>query len=463
MSGADDRLAALMDLLADLPPAAVLTGTSIGDGRSADMSTTPGVRPLVVFRPGSVDELSRILAVCHALHQPVVTQGGLTGLAGGASPAEGEVALSLERFRAIEPLDADTGSVLCGAGVALATLQATAANEGYRFPIDLGSRGTATVGGMVATNAGGIRAMRHGMMRDQILGLEVVLADGTVLSRLGTLAKDNSGFDLKHLFCGTEGTLGIVTRARLALQPQPRLNAVALIALPDLAAAQTLLQRLRRDLGAQLSAFEFIERRVYAAVAALGQVRTPLASGSDMGLIEIEGIDGHDVDAFQAALADAVEAGLATDALIGTSAREQDDLWALRDGCSQMIFTLSDTWGFDIGVDAARLRPFLSQTEAQILTADPDARLWLFGHLGDGNIHFIVTTRHPSTVADIVYAAIRRFGGALSAEHGLGREKAAMLSLVRSDAEIATMRRLKAALDPHAILNPGRVLPAEAP
>ncbi len=462
MIGTRDHIDALLARLSDLPAAAVLTGAEIGDRYTADMSTTKGVRPRVVFRPGSVEEVSRILAFCHALRQPVVTQGGLTGLAGGASPVDGEVALSLERFRGIATVDPDTASILCEAGVPLATLQAAAADQGFQFPVDLGSRGTATVGGMVATNAGGIRAMRHGMMRDQVLGLEAVLADGTVISRLGTLAKDNSGFDLKQMFCGTEGTLGIVTRARLALQPQPGVTALALVAMPGLGAAQDLLRRLRHRIGQRLSAFEFIERRVYAAVAELGNARTPLPSGSDVGLIEIEGVDAQDVEAFETALSDAVEAGLVTDALIGKSAREQDDLWALRDGCSQMIFTLSDTWGFDIGVDATRLGPFLSETEAQIIAIDPKARLWLFGHLGDGNIHFIVTTLRPDAVSDVVYAAIGRYEGALSAEHGLGREKAAMLPLVRSAAEIATMRRVKAALDPHGILNPGRVLPPVA-
>jgi FAD/FMN-containing dehydrogenase len=306
--------------------------------------------------------------------------------------------------------------------------------------------------------------MRHGMMRAQVIGLEAVLADGTVLSRLGGLIKDNSGFDLKHLFCGTEGTLGVVTRARLALQPAPKLTALALVALPGLRQGQDLLVRMRQGLGSRLSAFEFIERRVYAGVEALGRVRVPLKSGSwDCCLIEVEGANGHDIEDFEQLLVEAQEAGLASHSLLAQSAREQADFWALRDGCSQMILALSDTHGFDIGIGPTKLIEVLAETEATILRRDPDARVWLFGHLGDGNIHFIVTSRQPEAVSDVVHSAIAANDGALSAEHGLGREKAAMLPLIRSVGEIATMRTLKAALDPRSILNPGRVLPPVAP
>lgn len=460
MSVATDRSSPLLDRLAGLPEAALRTGADVGAGHAADMSTTKGSQPHILVRPGTTEEVAIALAACNDLRQPIVVQGGLTGLAGGASPFAGEVALSLERMRGIGPVDPSTASILVEAGVPLAALQEAAGAEGFRFPVDLGARGSATIGGMIATNAGGIRAMRHGMMRAHVLGLEVVLADGSVLSRLGALVKDNSGFDLKQLFCGTEGTLGVVTRARLSLQPVPPVTALALVRMPSLSAAQDMLGRLRKRLGDRLSAFEYIEHRVYAAVDTLGRVRMPLATGDgDYGLIEIEGIGAHDVDAFEALLGEGLEAGLLTDVVLARSGREQAEFWALRDGCSEMIFTLSDTYGFDIAIEPGRLRAFLTGTEAEIARCDPEARLWLFGHLGDGNIHFIVTTLHLEAVSEIVYAALARTGGALSAEHGLGREKAAMLPLVRSAAEIATMRRLKAALDPNSILNRGRVLP----
>lgn len=451
---------ALLNRLADLPAAAVLSGAAVGLRHAADLSNTKGVVPALVLRPATTAELSRILAACTAERQPVVVQGGLTGLAGGASPRAGEVAISLERMTYLGRADPLSASVEVGAGVPLARVQAAAGEAGLSFPVDIGSRGTATIGGMVATNAGGIRVLRHGMMRQHLLGLEAVLADGTVLTRLGTLAKDNSGYDLKQLFCGTEGTLGIVTRAVLALKPEPAQTAVALVAFPTLAAAQALLVQLRRRLGSRLSAFEFIERRVYAGVQALGRHPMPLPAGlGDYGLIEIEGLGDADLALFEVALAEAMAAGLAAEVVLARSAREQAGLWAIRDGCSEMIFTLADFYGFDLGIPAAGLARFLVEAEAELIAEDPAAKLWLFGHLGDGNLHFIVTTARPEPVSARIYAAVARHSGALSAEHGIGVEKPQALPLVRSPEEIAAMRRLKAAFDPLGILNPGRVLP----
>jgi FAD/FMN-containing dehydrogenase len=461
MTAALDTADPLLSALSSLPAVALLTGDAVGEGYGADMSVVRGVRPGIVLRPGSTADLSRMLAACHALGRPVVVQGGRSGLAGGASPCTGEVALSLERMRRLGVVDALGATVIAEAGVPLQTLQEVGALHGLRFPIDLGARGSATVGGMIATNAGGIRVVGHGMMRQHVLGLEVVLADGTLLSRLGTLAKDNSGPDLKQLFIGSEGTLGVVARAVLALTPRPAFTALAFGAVPGIAATLEVLRRVRARLGRLLSAFEFIDRRIHAEAVAFGAA-SPLPPGAGgYSMIEIEGATEADRELFEAVLAEALADGLLTDVVLAGSGRDEAAFWRFRDDLSACVFAMTDTHGFDIGVPPGLLAGFLAGAEAAILAVDPLARFWIFGHLGDGNLHYIVTTSQPQAVADIVYRLAARAGGALSAEHGIGREKTGWLAEVRSAAEIAQMRRLKAAFDPQGILNPGRVLPPE--
>ncbi|SLN68302.1 FAD-binding oxidoreductase [Roseisalinus antarcticus] len=264
----------LLDALSGLPPGALRLGADVGAGHARDMSMTPGV----LLRPGSTAEVALMLAACNDLRRPVVVQGGRTGLAGGASPREGEVALSLERMRDLTEADPLTSTIIAEAGVTLQRVQEAASAGGLRLAIDIGSRGSATIGGVIACNAGGIRVISHGMMRQHVLGLEAVLADGTILSRLGTLVKDNTGTDLKHLFIGTEGTLGVVTRAVLALSPEPADLAMAYCALGRLVDARGVLQSLQARFGRRLSAFEFIEARVHAAACAFGAV-SPVPEG----------------------------------------------------------------------------------------------------------------------------------------------------------------------------------------
>lgn len=460
MTACPERLDALVARLGRvLDRSAILAGAAVGAGYCGDATDERGPSPALVFRPKGTEDVAAILSACNDAGQPVVIQGGRTGLAGGARPQVGEVSLSLERMTFLGAIDTAAGTVIADAGVTLQSVQEKAADHDLMFGIDIGARGTATIGGNIATNAGGIRVLRYGMYRAQVMGLEAVLADGTVLSNLKGLPKDNSGYDLGQVFIGTEGTLGVVTRACLKLHPKPRAQANAFCALPSLQAAIGLLERLRRVLGPLLSAFEVIFPHVYAGVIAHSSATPPVPCGAGMyALIEIQGQSETDDEArFKEALMEAYEAGIVSDVTVSTSARDYAAIWALREGASEFIFSMDHMTGFDIGLPIPAMQSFIDTASTEIRAADPDAQFYIFGHLGDGNLHYLVRTREHQRVADAAFAAVARYGGAVSAEHGIGLDKKRWLPLVRSPAELSAMRRLKSAFDPHNILNPGRV------
>lgn len=457
------------DLLARLPPAlrgvAVLMGSDIGPQWRRDGVQVDGARPELVLRPASTAEVAAILSAAQSLGQPLVIQGGRTGLSGGARPRPGEVCLSLDRMTALGPVDPLAATIDADAGVPIARVQQAARDAGLQLAVDWGARGTATVGGAIATNAGGIRVLRHGMFADQTVGLEAVLADGTIVSSLRGLPKDNAGYDLRRLFIGTEGTLGVVTRARLRLKPAPRTEVAALLALPSLGAALALLPFLRLRIDDLLAAFEILFPDVYAGAVATSGLGAPLAMGADLyALIDIQGANpGSDTDRFHAALSGAIQAGLVGDAVITASGREFAQLWALRERVSDFIFALPDIIGHDIGLPLAQMDAFVTKAAQAVARIDPSARRYVFGHLGDGNLHYIVQTRQPGAVTDVVYATVAAMDGTIAAEHGVGQDKVPWLALCRSPAERAVMACLKSALDPSGILNPGRVLPRPDP
>jgi len=456
-----DRLASRLE--GRLDAAALLRGDAVSAGYAQDAGGS-GIRPSLVLRPKNTEEVSLILAAANEIGQPLVIQGGRTGLSGGARPRAGEVSLSLERLTAIGEIDRAAQTVIAGAGTPLQAVQQAASDVDLSFGVDIGARGTATIGGNIATNAGGIRVLRYGMTRAQVTGLEVVLADGTVLSSLKGLTKDNAGYDLNPLFIGSEGTLGVVTRACLKLHPKPRIERVAFLALPSLAAAQALLARLRSELAGLLSSFEVIFPAVYAGTVAHCRIAPPVAVGAGLyALVEIHGqAPDQDNARFETALAAALDEGLASDVVLSSSQREFAALWALRDGVSDYIFSLDNLCGFDIAVPLARMQDFIAGAASAVRFADPEASVFVFGHLGDGNLHYIVRSRQAHAMAEAVYGQIAAIGGSISAEHGIGTEKIKWLGFSRSEAEITTMRRLKATFDPKHILNPGRVF-AEAP
>ena len=418
--------------------------------------------PAAVVRPGSTEDVAGVLALASAADISVTPWGGKTGLVDGAR-AEGGLALSLERMRQVESIDKASCTMTVQAGCVVEEACRAADAEGLFLPLDLGSRGSATIGGVVSTNAGGNRVLRFGMMREMVLGLEVVLADGTVIDGLNHLIKNNTGYDLKQLFIGSEGTLGVVTRAVLRLRPKPASQNTALLGVDRFAALGPLLRRLEGELAGQLSAFEVMWPRFYELVT------TPPATGRPIlppgqafyVLVETMGSDPEgDAERFEQVLAGAIEAGLAVDAAVAKSGAERDRMWALRDDVRQ---TARDgpIVAFDVSLPIEAMESYVEDAHAALRARWPAATLTVFGHLGDGNLHVIAGVgdshaRHE--VEEVVYGLLRARGGSVSAEHGIGLQKREFLSYSRSPEEIALMRRLKSALDPRNVLNPGKVI-----
>jgi len=419
--------------------------------------------PLALLRPRSTAEVAAILKFCHAERLAVVPWGGQSGLVDGTY-AEGAIALSLERMNRIEEIDETGSTMTVEAGCVLQTVCDAADAKGLFFPLDLGARGSATIGGNIATNAGGNRVIRYGMMRELVLGLEAVLADGTIVSSLNHLIKNNAGYDLKQIFIGSEGTLGIVTRAVLRLRPKPATQNMALLAVDRFEHLPRILRSLERGLGGALSAFEVMWEDFYKLVTTPpASGRAPLAYGHGYYvLVEALGGDADgDTARFERILSSELERGDIADAAIAKSKAECDRLWALRDDVLQVarnapIFT------FDVSLKIADMDAYVNAVHAALRARWPAATMMVFGHLGDGNLHVIPGVGEGSrptrkAVEEIVYSALK--GGSVSAEHGIGLEKRDYLSWCRAPEEIVLMRSLKQALDPRGILNPGKVFP----
>jgi FAD/FMN-containing dehydrogenase len=450
-------------LAAELSPGAVVSGADIGARHHSDWTRQAACPPLAVLRPRTTEEVSLVLRRCHAASQPVVVQGGLTGLAGGATPRPGEVALSLERLVGVEDVDTAGGTMRVLAGTPLAVVQDTAERHGLQFPLDLGARGSCSIGGNISTNAGGNRVIRYGMTRALVLGLEAVLADGTVVSSLNAMLKNNAGYDLKQLFVGTEGTLGVVTRAVLRLYPLPGERLTAFVATDSFEALVKLLATARATLGGQLSSFEAMWADYYEyALEQLGVTNRPFAERHPhYALIEVEALDpAHDTERLGELLGQLLADGLAADAVLARSLDEAARLWRVRDAAGELIPRLPNPVAYDISLPIAAMPEYvrrITNEGAGLLHGRP---AFVFGHLGDGNLHVISSLDSYADLAaydGIVYGALAGIGS-VSAEHGIGVLKKKWLGLSRQPDEIALMRMLKAALDPRGILNPGRVI-----
>jgi FAD/FMN-containing dehydrogenase len=410
-----------------------------------------------VGRPRSTDEVAAVIALAREHAVALVPQGGNTGLVAGGVPLGGEVVVSLARLSDLGPVDQLAGQVTVGAGVTLAALAAHAAAAGLAFGVDIGARDSATVGGMVATNAGGLHVVRHGAMRAQLLGVEAVLGTGDRVSRLGGLVKDNTGYDLAHLLCGSEGTLGIVTAARLRLVAPPAEIVTALVGLSTSGDAVALAATLRRTLP-DVQALEMMTGPSLRIVADFLAAPPPVAPDAGAYLLVEVGAATDPTDALAAAVADAPGA---LDAAVATERADRARLWRWREAHSEAGAPLGVVHKLDVTLPAAELAGFCDEVTARVHEARRGATTLLFGHVGDGNVHVNVVgpPADDEGVDDVVLGLVVDRGGSISAEHGIGTLKRRWLARDRSSAEVAAMRAVKAALDPDGILNPGALLP----
>lgn len=443
----------------------VLLGDDISARRIHVWRQDP-VRAMTIVRPACTAEVAEILRRCNAAGQTVVVHGGLTGLVQGCNGTEADVVLSLERMARVEEIDPIGRTMTVEAGVPLQVLQEQAERHGLIFPVDLGARGSCQIGGNVSTNAGGNRVIRFGMTRENVLGLEAVLADGTVISSMNKMIKNNAGYDLKQLFIGSEGTLGIVTRVVIRLREMALGQQTAFAAFDDFTQVTGFLRYIDRAMGGGLCSFEVMWRDYYELVTTppSANARPVPLEHSHFVLCEALGT-GHpdDAERFEATMGGALEDGLVVDAAVAKSEAERRAMWAIRDSVGD-FFRYGPAFLYDVSLAIRDMDAYVADVKARLRMRYPAHHCFTLGHIGDGNIHFAIAvgSADPAdhkAVNDCVYAPLQAIGGSISAEHGIGTEKLDYLPLSRNADEIALMRLLKRTLDPNGILNPGKILP----
>ncbi len=466
-----------MSLLADLQNILdsehVLTGEDaapyLKDWRGRYMG-----KALAVVRPSSVDDVVAIVKLCQQYDTPMVTQGGNTGLCGGATPSnKGDaVVILMTRLNKILNIDTENDTMTVEAGCLLQTVQEAAEQAGRLFPLSLASEGSCTIGGNLATNAGGTQVLRYGNARDLTLGLQVVTAEGDVWNGLRGLRKDNTGYDLRNLFIGSEGTLGIITAATLKLYPLPVAQVTALLAFEDIAAGITILNRAKYGFGASLTGFELISSYCMENVRrGMPEIKMPFEPGKApwYALIEISDAESaeHARQLFEKVIEQSFEAGELADAVIAESQQQSQSLWHIRESIPLVSARLGQEIKHDISVPISKMAEFVAVTNAQLQTLLPGVKHAVFGHLGDGNLHYNVGAPdgqeagfldNQKAVYKVVFDSVSAFGGSISAEHGIGQLKKDLLLDYKDEVELALMRKIKRALDPHALLNPGKVI-----
>ncbi len=466
--------AALLDqLLAVVGPAGLVVDSEAQAPYTRDWLGKWQGRVPVVVRPANTLEVAAVVRVCNATHTPIVTQGGNTGMSGGATPdASGaQVLVSTTRMNQIRAIDAINNTLTVDAGVILANAQEAARSVQRFFPLSLGAEGSCTVGGNLATNAGGIAVLRYGNMRDLVLGLEVVLPDGRVWDGLRGLRKDNTGYDLRGLFVGSEGTLGIITGAVLKLFAEPTARATAWVGAHSVAQLVTLLNQLQARCGERLCAFEMMSAASLALVLEhVTDTRAPLGTSTPFNaLIELSDTEDTGLQAvLESALASAMEGDWILDAIVASSATQAKALWKLREGISQAQVRAGAVVKHDIALPISSLAAFAFEADAAVLKASPQARIINFGHLGDGNLHYNVLLGPCASAQSIktetallnrvVHDLVVSYKGSISAEHGVGQLRRDELRHYKSPLEMELMMSIKRAFDPNHLMNPGKLL-----
>lgn len=431
-------------------------------------------RAAAMLSPATTDEVASIVRLCAETEVALVPQGGNSGMVGGATPdpSGNQLLLSLRRMNRIRHIDEAGQLAVAEAGVILENFHNALLAHGLRFPLTLGGKGSATIGGLVSTNAGGTQVLRHGSMRALVAGIEAVLPDGSIFDGLAPLKKDNRGYDLRHLFCGAEGTLGIVTAASLRLVPAAAARRTAWIGIDSPESALLLLRRVDAAIGRELEGFELIPHVCLDAVLRhIPRTRAPLATAQPWYvLLELAGESDQTLgEALERQLAAALDAGLIRDVVIAKSDRESEDFWRLRDSISEAERADGPALQHDVSVPVDLMPAFISENPARLARAFPAARALSFGHLGDGNVHHHVQppadadgaawlAEHGAAVSRLVYSHVLELGGSISAEHGIGQMKRDILAELDSPARLAALRGVKAGLDPAGIFNPGKLV-----
>lgn len=457
MSDLQQTISQLRQALGD---AQVLTGEAISPRHYSDWTRHAPACPAALLLPTSTEQVSLALGICHAAGQSVVPQGGMTGLAGGAVPRTTDIALSLDRLRGIEEIDTAAATVSVRAGTTLEDIQRAVAEAGFLFPLDLGARGSCQIGGNIATNAGGNAVIRYGMTRDLVLGLEVVLADGRVLDLMNKMIKNNCGYDLKQCFIGSEGTLGVITRAVLKMAPPPGPTTTLLCALPDYPSAVALLRRIQSSVGTP-QAYELMWQDFFRL--GVSWLEKPVAPMPDHHPLYVLLESSGQSDALEQTLEAAIEAGEVVDAILATSQTQARGLWKIREATGEFPQRMAPL-NFDISLPIGRIGEFAERCRERIDARWPGNRSVYFGHIGDSNLHLTVDCHslpQPAPVLEIeelVYSAVGELGGAVSAEHGIGLLKREFLHHSVSAEALQVMAELKRSFDPNGILNPGKIL-----
>lgn len=429
-----------------------------------------------VVRPGSVEEVAKVVKTCLQYDIPVVPQGGNTGLCGGATPNnKGDaIVVLLTRLNQVLEIDTDNDTITVQAGCILQSVQEAAAKAGRLFPLSLAAEGSCTIGGNLATNAGGTQVLRYGNARDLALGLQVVTADGEIWDGLRGLRKDNTGYDLRNLYIGSEGTLGIITAATLKLYPQPVAKCTALLALDDIDAAVKMLSRARSGFGASLTGFELMSNYCLTSVTKLFPQQKMPFEGPSLesewyALLEISDSEsaGHARERFELVVGEAIEAGEVQDAVIAESIQQSKDLWHLRESIPLAEAEIGKGIKHDVSIPVSRIAEFVAKTNVLLQASFPGVRHIIFGHLGDGNLHYNVGAplgqeegflSRQKEIYEVVHNSVHAFNGSISAEHGVGQLKKDLLPNYKSAVELSLMRKIKRALDPNGIMNPGKVI-----